>query len=268
MKFAVEVTGLGNYAKPSVVAEVAGAAEVAGWDGLFIWDHLAWAGGIPSGDPWISLAAAATATTRIALGLDVSPLPRRRPQIVATAVAAIDQLSNGRIIFGAGLGGSDAEYTTFGEDPDAKVRAGKLDESLGILDQLWRGHRVDHRGINYTVAGATLSPLPRQRPRPPIWIGGAAAPALRRAARWDGYSVGAIVDEHGDVLIAPSEVRRRVDRIGRYDNFDVAVVGASDAGDPQLPRSYEQAGATWWLECIHDLRGSLPEMLDRVRAGP
>lgn len=235
---------------------------------MFIWDHLAWAGGIPSGDPWISLAAAASVTTRIALGLDVSPLPRRRPQIVATAVAALDQLSNGRTIFGAGLGGSEAEYTIFGEEPDAKVRAGKLDESLDILDQLWRGHRIDHHGPNFTIAGATLAPLPIQRPRPPIWIGGAAAPALRRAARWDGYAVGSIVDEHGDVTIGPGEVKRRVDQIARADNFDVAVVGASDPGDPQLPLAYKEAGATWWLECIHDLRGPLPKMLDRVRAGP
>jgi alkanesulfonate monooxygenase SsuD/methylene tetrahydromethanopterin reductase-like flavin-dependent oxidoreductase (luciferase family) len=207
MRFGVEVTGFGSYASPAVVAEIAGCAEAVGWDGLFIWDHLAWAGGIPSGDPWISLAAAACATTRISLGLDVSPLPRRRPQIVATAVAALDQLSNGRTIFGAGLGGSEAEYTVFGEEPDARVRAGKLDESLDILDQLWRGHRVDHHGPNYTVSGATLAPLPIQRPRPPIWIGGAAAPALRRAARWDGYAVGAIVDEHGVVTIGPEEVR-------------------------------------------------------------
>lgn len=264
----MEVTGFGSYANPAVVAEVAGLAEEAGWDGLFIWDHLAWAGGIPSGDPWVSLAAAASATTRVALGLDVSPLPRRRPHMVATAIAALDHLSQGRMIFGAGLGGSEAEFTMFGEDPDVKVRASKLDESLDILDQLWRGNRVHHLGSNYTVAGATLSPLPIQRPRPPVWIGGSAAPALRRAARWDGYTAGAIVDEHGTVTIGPDEIRRRVDLIARPDNFDVAVVGACAAGDPRLPRAYERAGATWWLECIHDRRGPLPEMLDRVRAGP
>lgn len=166
-------------------------------DALFIWDHLAWAGGIPSGDPWISLAAAAaTATPRIALGLDVSPLPRRRPQVVATAVAALDRLSNGRVVFGAGLGGSEAEYTTFGEVADAKARASKLDEGLEILDRLWRGQRVEHHGSNYTVAGS------------------------------------------------------------------------SSPGESDLPRDYESAGATWWLECVHDLRGPLDEMLERVRAGP
>lgn len=241
MKFGVEVTGFGSYADPAVVAEAARCAEAAGWDGLFIWDHLAWVGGIPSGDPWISLAA---------------------------AVSALDRLSNGRVIFGAGLGGSEAEYTTFGEEPDAKVRASKLDDSLEILDQLWRGQRVEHHGTNYTVAGATLSPLPVQQPRPPIWVGGAALPALRRAGRWDGYAAGAIVDEHGTVIVQPDEIRRRVDVIGRSDDFDVVVVGNSRPGEPDLPRAYQSAGATWWLECIHDLRGPLDDMLDRVRAGP
>lgn len=268
MRFAVEVTGLGSYANPAVVAEVARTAEEAGWDGLFIWDHLAWAGGIPSGDPWISLAAAATVTDRIVLGLDVCPLPRRRPHIVATAVAALDQLSHGRVVFGAGLGGSEVEYRTFGEDADATVRAEMLDESLTILDGLWRGDEVDHHGRHFTVDGVTLSPRPVQQPRPPIWIGGTAPPALRRAARWDGYAVGAIVDEHGNVIVTPEEVGRRVDQVGRDDSFEVAVSGASGPRDGQLPAAYERAGATWWLECVHDLRGTLAEMLDRVRAGP
>jgi alkanesulfonate monooxygenase SsuD/methylene tetrahydromethanopterin reductase-like flavin-dependent oxidoreductase (luciferase family) len=268
MRFGVEVTGFGSYADPAVVAEVARCAEEARWDGLFIWDHLGWVGGIPCGDPWISLSAAASATSRIALGLDVSPLPRRRPQVVATAVTALDRLSKGRVIFGAGLGGSDEEFTTFGEDADAETRASKLDDSLQILDQLWRGQRVEHRGSNYTVTGATLSPLPVQRPRPPIWIGGSALPALRRSGRWDGYTAGAIVDEHGTVIVGPDEIRRRVDLIGRSDDFDVAVVGSSNPAELDLPRAYQAAGATWWLECIHDLRGPLVEMLDRVRAGP
>ena len=216
----------------------------------------------------MSLAAAASRTERIALGLIVCPLPRRRPQVVATAVAALDQLSGGRVIFGAGLGGSDTEFSTFGEDVDARVRAAKLDESLDVLDQLWRGERVEHRGNHFRVAGATLSPRPVQRPRPPIWIGGAAAPALRRASRWDGYAVGAVVDEDGEVVVTPDEVRRRLDQIGRRPSYDVAVSGSSAAGDRGLPEQYADAGATWWLECIHDFRGQLPDMLDRVRSGP
>lgn len=268
MHFAIEVTGLGNYANPSVVADVAIAAEAAGWDGLFIWDHLGWAGGIPCGDPWISLAAAASKTERITLGIDVCPLPRRRPHVVATAVAALDQLSNGRVVFGAGLGGSEIEFATFGEDFDARTRASRLDESLDIVDQLWRGDHVNHRGDHFTVAGASLSPRPVQRPRPPIWIGGAAAPALRRAAKWDGYAVGAIVDEHGTVIITPDEIRRRLDQISAPPVFDVAVSGASTPGERQLTDMYAAAGGTWWLECIHDLRGPLDAMLDRVHSGP
>lgn len=269
VRVGVDVTGFGSYADPALVADVAHAAEEAGWDALFIWDHLAWVEGIPSGDPWISLAAAATATRRIRLGLGVTPLPRRRPQIVATAVTALDRLSGGRIIFGAGLGGTAAEFEAFGEIAEPRLRAAKLDEGLDLLDRLWRGDLVSHRGEHYTVAGLRLAPLPLQRPRPPVWIGGSATPALRRAASWDGYAVGSIVDEQGNVVVEPSEVARRVRAIGRDDpSFDVAVVGVSEPGHAGIRHDYAAAGATWWLESIHDLRGTPQAMLDRVRAGP
>src|SRR5438105_64168 len=105
VRYGVEVTGFGSYANASFVAEIAAAAEQSGWDGVFIWDHIGWVMGIPCGDPWVSMAAAAVATTRVRLGFDITPLPRRRPHVVATAVAALDRLSQGRVIFGVGLGG-------------------------------------------------------------------------------------------------------------------------------------------------------------------
>lgn len=269
VKYAIDLTGFGRYADAAVVAEVAAAAELAGWDGLFIWDHLGWVEGIPSGDPWVSITAAAAATSRIRLGLDVTPLPRRRPQIVATTVAALDRLSNGRITLGVGLGGVAREFEAFGETADPKVRAAMLDEALGIVTQLWSGDRVRHHGRFYTVDDVALAPLPIQRPRPPVWVGGSAPAALRRAASWDGYTAGNIADEQGRIVITPEQLRQRLEIIGpRHDAFDVAVVGQSETGGRELPAEYGQAGATWWLESVHDLRGPLDAMLDRVRQGP
>lgn len=263
------MTGFGSYANASVVADVAAAAEEAGWDGLFIWDHLGWVEGIPCGDPWVSMTAAAATTSRIRLGFDVTPLPRRRPQVVATALAALDRFSKGRVTFGVGLGGVPREFEAFGEESDPQVRAAMLDEALSVVTRLWRGDRVSHRGQFYTVDDVALTPLPVQQPRPPVWIGGSASSALRRAASWDGYTAGNIADERGEIIVEPAELRRRLDHIGRDDDmFDVSVVGVSRPGGDAIRGRYASAGATWWLECIHDLRGPLDAMFDRVRQGP
>lgn len=267
MRYGIDLTGFGSYADARTVARVAAAAEEAGWDGLFLWDHLAWAFGFPSGDPWVSLAAAAVATERIRLGTSVTPVPRRRPHVLAAQGAALDRLCDGRFIFGAGLGGTREEFEAFGEPGDERVRAAKLDEGLDVLARLWSGERVDHEGEHYTVRGLTLAPLPAQRPWPPIWIGGTSGAAIRRASRWDGYTVGG-VDEHGEVTVDPGQLQERVATIGRHDQFDVAITGVSQAGDHTLRDDYAAAGATWWLESIHDLRGSLDAMLARVSEGP
>jgi probable F420-dependent oxidoreductase len=270
MRYAVDVTGFGSYADASVVAQVAEVAEQSGWDGLFIWDHLGWVGGLPCGDPWVSMTAAAASTTTIRLGFDVTPLPRRRPHVIATAATAVDRLSNGRLILGVGLGGVPAEYEAFGETGDPKIRAAMLDEALTVITELWTGRRVDHRGRFYTARDVALSPLPVQQPHPPIWIGGSSRGALRRAAAWDGYAAGTVDDEHGNTIVEPAELRRRLEVIGRAgdESFEVAVVGTSARRDEAKRDAYADAGATWWLECIHDLRGSLDAMLDRVREGP
>jgi alkanesulfonate monooxygenase SsuD/methylene tetrahydromethanopterin reductase-like flavin-dependent oxidoreductase (luciferase family) len=267
MRCGIDLTGFGTYADARVVARVAVAAEEAGWDGLFLWDHLAWAFGIPSGDPWVSLAAAAVETRRIRLGTSVTPVARRRPQVLAAQVVALDRLCGGRFTFGAGLGGTREEFEVFGEPGDDKIRAARLDEGLDVLARLWSGERVDHEGEHYTVRGAALAPLPVQQPRPPVWIGGTSRAALRRAARWDGYTLGC-VDEHGDVTVGPDELAERVASIGRGAPFDVAVTGVSVAGHPGLRDEYAAAGATWWLESLHDLRGNLDAMLSRIADGP
>jgi alkanesulfonate monooxygenase SsuD/methylene tetrahydromethanopterin reductase-like flavin-dependent oxidoreductase (luciferase family) len=134
VRFGIHVAIVGQYAEPGLVVEVARAAEAAGWEALFVWDHLAWAWDVPSADPWVVLAAAAQATARLRLGTAVTPLPRRRPAVVASAVATLDRLSGGRVIFGAGAGGVAAEFTAFGEPDGARVRAAMLDEGLEVID--------------------------------------------------------------------------------------------------------------------------------------
>jgi alkanesulfonate monooxygenase SsuD/methylene tetrahydromethanopterin reductase-like flavin-dependent oxidoreductase (luciferase family) len=177
-------------------------------------------------------------------------------------VATLDNLSGGRVIFGAGLGGSAAEFARFGEPADAKVRAAMLEEGLDLLRRLWSGEEVTHRGDHYTVEGVTLAPTPVQA-RLPVWIGGNRPASLRRAAKWDGWLADS-ADPTG-MTLSPADVARSIDAMGRGDGFDVAVLGERERGDPQ---AYERAGATWWLENLHDHRGSSDEVLALVTAGP
>jgi alkanesulfonate monooxygenase SsuD/methylene tetrahydromethanopterin reductase-like flavin-dependent oxidoreductase (luciferase family) len=271
MHYAIEIVPFGDFGDPQVVMRLAQAAEAAGWEGLFLWDHLAFVFGWSGGDPWVLLSAVAATTSRLKLGVDVTPLPRRRPQVLAHTLVTLDRLSQGRVIFGAGLGGTREEFDAFGESDDLKRRAAMLDEGLVLIDGLLRGETVDHQGSYYTARGVTLTPRPVQQPRPPIWIGGESQAALRRAARWDGWVIPA-TNMEGQMEKSPEWLAEcvRVIRAQRTlkEPFEVAINGVSAAGDSGLSQSYAAAGATWWLECVYGMRGSVEEMLRRVEAGP
>jgi alkanesulfonate monooxygenase SsuD/methylene tetrahydromethanopterin reductase-like flavin-dependent oxidoreductase (luciferase family) len=138
MRFSINLPNFGDFADPNAVATVAAAAEQAGWDGLFVWDHLVHnkqlRRGQPIGDPWILLTAAALATSYIRLGTLLTPVARRRPEQLARQVATLDSLSRGRVIFAAGLGAPiEDEYGSFGDTTDPKVLGERLDEGLDLL---------------------------------------------------------------------------------------------------------------------------------------
>jgi probable F420-dependent oxidoreductase len=268
VRYGICLANIGTYSDPSVPVRLAQAADASGWDGVFIWDHLAFAWGAPAADPWTVLAAIATSTERVRLGTAVTPVARRRPHVLAHQVATLDNLSGGRVTFGAGLGGSTSEFGKFGEPTDAKVRASMLDEGLGLLRRLWSGEEVTHHGEHYTVDGVTLAPTPVQDPLP-IWIGGNKPASQRRATRWDGWIPDSVYPP--DAGASPEDVSRGLTLFRGLregcspSDFDVAVIGETGRGDP---RAYEEAGATWWLESVHDQRGSLEEMLALVQSGP
>ena len=282
MRHAVNVPNFGEYADPHVFVRLARETEAASWDGLFVWDHLlvdpAW--GVPIADAWVLLAAAATVTERIRLGPMVTPLPRRRPWVVARQAVTLDHLSRGRLTLGAGIGAPpDAEFGAFGEEMSAPVRAEKLEEALAILVGLWSGREFSWPGRHFQLGPMRFEPLPFQRPRIPIWLAGSwpKRRALRRAARWDGlFPTSRHTDETGepmplDELAAILEVLRDARPDGSLDGYDVVVMGESPADAASaaaLIGPYAAAGATWWCETISGRRGSLDEMLARVAVGP
>jgi alkanesulfonate monooxygenase SsuD/methylene tetrahydromethanopterin reductase-like flavin-dependent oxidoreductase (luciferase family) len=237
LKFAVCSTNFGSWSDPNVAVRTARAAQAAGWDGYFVWDHLAFVWGPESADPWMTLAAVASATEGLTLGTAVTPLPRRRPQVVAQQAATLERLNGGRVVLGAGLGGNEREFTEFGESFDPHVRAKLLDEGLEVVRRLWDG---------------------------PIWIGGQSGPALRRASRWDGWIPNSL--EPHRMTMSAKELADNVRGIGRAGDFDVAFNGYSEVG--ARVRAYAEAGATWWLENVHDMRGDVDTLIERIAAGP
>jgi alkanesulfonate monooxygenase SsuD/methylene tetrahydromethanopterin reductase-like flavin-dependent oxidoreductase (luciferase family) len=282
--YGVSVPCFGIGVDAALVARWAATAEQAGWDGFFLWDHLF---AFPPGpidlvDPWIALTAAACATTRIRLGTLVTPLPRRRPVVVARQTATLDRLSGGRLVLGVGTGVGPWEWDYCGEESDPAVRGAMLDEHLELLNRLWTGEPVRHEGRFYRVAGPEWSalcyPPPVQRPRIPIWVG--TWPGSRpfaRAARWDG-----VVPMRTDGKWEVSDTAGVVSRVRSLqvsdDPFDVAVPGETEPQDTERLRRYaghEDAGATWWVEAVHPWRYGWTEgaawplhaMLERIEAG-
>jgi alkanesulfonate monooxygenase SsuD/methylene tetrahydromethanopterin reductase-like flavin-dependent oxidoreductase (luciferase family) len=284
MRFSINIPNFGDFADARTVTQLATAAEAAGWDALFVWDHVVHdkqlRRGQPFGDPWMLLTAAALATSRLRLGTLVTPVARRRPEQLARQVATLDALSDGRAIFGAGLGGPiDDEFGSFGDTTDAVVLAERLDEGLELLSRYWSGETVEHDGPHYRVRQTALLPATVQRPRPPVWIAGywPNRRPMARAAKWDGAVPLFKSARHGEAP-SPDDVRdlagyiaqQRGDRA--HEPFEIVVGGVSEpSGSADRIGLLQDAGATWWderqLQADPDHYRVEP-VLRRVDAGP
>jgi alkanesulfonate monooxygenase SsuD/methylene tetrahydromethanopterin reductase-like flavin-dependent oxidoreductase (luciferase family) len=270
MRLGLYIPLFDELADPALVARLCTEAEEAGWDGVFVWDHVRWREPVVDvADTQITLAAIASATERIRLGPMVTPLARRRPAKVARETATLDRLSDGRLTLGVGLGSDrfGSEYSITGEELDDRRRARMLDEALEILQAAWSGELVRHRGEHYTVDAMRFLPRPMQRPGIPIWVAGfyGNPKPLRRAIRYQGFFPVGL--EHPDQLAEiVSELTRlrqelRPDATGR---FDIAV--ELEPGSDPVP--YEAAGATWGLVAFPWDPVSVDQVRGVIRAGP
>lgn len=282
-----------EYSEPNNLLDLARVTEEAGWDGFFICDHLLLdpEGMLALADPSIMLGAIAAVTDKVVIGSMVTPVSRRRPWKLAKEFASLDQLSNGRLRIGVGLGGMDQEFSNFGEEPDKKVLAKKTDEGLAIMEKLHTGEVVNFDGEIYQISGARLLPRPEQRPRIPVWVA-AMLPfkaGQRRAARWDGIMPHVMpmnLDESQDisgldmrVIMSPSpeQIREVVEFTSPLrdtdEPFDVVVSGITygldkGAGSSRL-QAYRDAGTTWWLEWLDCGKpGTLAQVRKQILAGP
>ncbi len=283
MHYGLHLPLLGDFSEPRLVVELARDAEATGWEGLFVWDHLAPPWHEYAGDAWTTLAAIAAATSRIRLGPLITPLPRRRPWLVARQSVALDHLSGGRLTLGVGLGGYEREYSGFGEPADPATLAARLDEALDVLTGLWSGERFSYHGRFYTVEDQRFLPGPLQSPRIPIWVAATwphRAP-FRRAARWDGVYPTIDRASFGEMqtpeikAAAVAYVKSLRPAEAPFEVVHGGITSGTDpASDAAIVAPYAAAGVTWWLESINPDRwgGWHPwpraQMLERIRRGP
>ena len=243
MKHALTLPPYGELADPARLVEHAVAAEAAGWDAVFLWDHVLRRETDPqeTADPWVAMAAMAAATTSIRLGPMVTPVTRRRPIKLAREATTLDHLSKGRLTLGLGLGvDTTRELSAFGEIVDARIRGQRLDEGVELLCALWSGERVNYHGEHFLADDVLALPTPHQQPRIPLWFaarGGARKP-VRRAARYDGLYP---IEVDKEALVAMIDVVRT--ERGTLDGFDVMVAPSADLPYDTLA----ELGVTWTI---------------------
>lgn len=253
LRYGVYLPPFGPFGDPRVLVELAVRAEAAGWDGVFLWDHVV-SGALPIADPWTTLAAIAHATDNLILGPTVTPLPRRRPWTVARQASTVSRLSGGRLVVGTGLGSDESgDFSDFGENTDPATRSAMLAEGLKVMRAMWAGEALHHTGAHYRVSLPATEPEPH---RIPMWMAASTSHprVLARAVECDG-----IFPDPGDHQLTPDEIaglRHALLRAGLPGDrrFDIIVGGNASPAWPEEKNidleGLAQAGMTWWLESL------------------
>ncbi|MEU0881300.1 LLM class flavin-dependent oxidoreductase [Lentzea sp. NPDC005914] len=238
MRFAIYVPNFGaSLGDPSVLVSLGVAAEEAGWDGFFLWDHVVRPDETVLADVWVTLGAVAARTSSIRLGPMVTSLGRRRPWKVALEASTVQRLSGGRLVLGVGAGVPD-DFVPFGERVS---RAEALSEGVELLRALLSGEPVDHQGDLFQVSGVRFAPV-----EVPVWIGGNWPRSIpfRAAEHGAGVVPATFVDGELVVLSPGDAARMKADFVasGGPADCDVAIWGGSL---PEEVKEYEDAGVTW-----------------------
>lgn len=196
MKLGICIPHYGRPIEVGRILEVVRRAEERRLDSVWVTDHVV----VPRDleiiyrdhmlDPLAVLPWLAGVTHRIALGTSVVILPYRSPIPVAKLLASVDVLSGGRLIVGAAIGWMEGEFAALGIP--IKERASRSDEALELFRAVWTQEYPEVQTKRYRLAGVKASPMPLQKPRPPLLVGGSSEGAFRRVARLgDGWHASA-----------------------------------------------------------------------------
>jgi probable F420-dependent oxidoreductase len=275
MKFGVPLS-----AELADMPSVAGAAEAAGCESVWVPEHLIWpaviepaypysesgeppvALDVPTFDPWVLLGWIAAHTSRIRLGTGVYILPLRDPHVTARAVASLDLVSGGRALLGVGVGWLAEEFAIAGQD--FSTRGARTDEAIDILRVLWSDAPAAYEGRHYAFPPVHFEPKPPQGARLPIVVGGESEPALRRAARLgDGWIGLRHTPESAARIVARlTELRAATGRAGEPLEITVGIPGSATAQDVAR---YAAAGVD--RVCLRPWRKGEPPLDGLARLG-
>lgn len=252
LRLGIAAINSGPYADPALMAEVSRRAEDAGFDSLWVVEHVV----LPHPrrspgalrpehallDPLLSLTFAAAHTTHVKLGTGVLVVPYRRPAVMAKELATLDALSGGRLILGIGVGNEGPELDAVGIP--VRKRGPLTDEYLDAMKTLWREEPAPFEGRTVAFSGVMARPLPRQRPHPPIVVGARTPAAYPRAVRvgngWYGY--GFDPDQTREAVVGLREAAQRLGRPAELGPLEITVCMYGEL-DLAIARRFAEAGA-------------------------
>jgi len=240
MQFGVSIFPTHFSAGP---AEVAAEAERLGFESFFVSEHshipvdtvFPFGGEVPDGyrsmlDPFVALAAAAAATDKIKLGTSICLITQHDPINCAKAVSSLDQVSNGRFLFGIGAGWNPPEMANHGTNPDQRYKLTR--ERIEAMKELWTEEEAEYHGELVDFSRSWQWPKPVQQPYPPIFVAGAGPNILKRVVRYgDGWL---------PYVVAPSEWSETMEnRMIPLENFESLLADlkrlGGEAGRGHLP---------------------------------
>ena len=252
MKFGLHSVNLHTCGYPDAAARIGRAAEAAGFESLWVADHVVLpdppVAGRPMApdmrllDPIVSLTFLAAHTQRIRLATGVIILPQRQALVLAKQLASLDVLSNGRLIFGLGVGWCEPEMRSVGA-PFAE-RGRVADDYLAAMRAVWTQPRPSYKGPYVSFDGVQAMPRPVQTPIP-IVVGGRTAPAYRRAVMqghgWYGF--GMSVDDTRKVIAALRDTAEKHSRPAELGRLEISITPPGyDVPDKATRDAYAAAG--------------------------
>ncbi len=252
MKFVVSAA----FLPPERLVEIARVADECGYDAIAMPDHIVYPETLDTPypytedgrrrydensdfpDAWVTIGALATITRRIRFTNNVFVVPMRNPFLLAKQIATAARFAGGRLTLTMGVGWSKIEFELAGQA--FEQRGARADEMIELMQRLWRGETIEGEGKFYRYPRLRMTP-PFPNSPIPVWSGGISEPALRRAARYDGWL--SDLQTTADILASIEKIRRHRRELGKSGPFDVMAM-AIDGQGPDGIRRLEDGGVT------------------------